>query len=137
MARTRKCSSAGWSASPTGKGPLIFGDGTQTMDFVFAEDIARANVAAAESEISDEVFNIASGTEISLTDLARTLLRVMESEAPLEYGPERKVNPVPRRCADVSKAKQLLGFEATVSMEEGLRRLVAWWQAERQASQAA
>ena len=120
-----------------GKGPLIFGDGTQTMDFVFAEDIARANVAAAESEISDEVFNIASGTEISLTDLARTLLRVMESEAPLEYGPERKVNPVPRRCADVSKAKQLLGFEATVSMEEGLRRLVAWWQAERQASQAA
>ena len=121
----------------TGKGPLIFGDGTQTMDFVFAEDIARANVAAAESEISDEVFNIASGTEISLTDLARTLLRVMESEAPLEYGPERKVNPVPRRCADVSKAKQLLGFEATVSMEEGLRRLVAWWQAERQASQAA
>ena len=121
----------------SGKGPLIFGDGTQTMDFVFAEDIARANVAAAESEISDEVFNIASGTEISLTDLARTLLRVMESEAPLEYGPERKVNPVPRRCADVSKAKQLLGFEATVSMEEGLRRLVAWWQAERQASQAA
>ena len=120
-----------------GKGPLIFGDGTQTMDFIFAEDIARANVAAAESEISDEVFNIASGTEISLTDLARTLLRVMESEAPLEYGPERKVNPVPRRYADVSKAKQLLGFEATVSIEEGLRRLVAWWQAERQASQAA
>lgn len=120
-----------------GKGPLIFGDGTQTMDFVFAEDIARANVAAAESEISDEVFNIASGTEISLTDLARTLLRVMESDAPMEYGPERKVNAVPRRYADVSKAKQLLGFEATVSIEEGLRRLVAWWQAERQATQAA
>jgi UDP-glucose 4-epimerase len=120
-----------------GKGPLIFGDGTQTMDFVFAEDIARANVAAAESEISDEVFNIASGTEISLTDLARTLLCVMESDAPLEYGPERKVNAVPRRYADVSKAKQLLGFEATVSIEEGLRRLVAWWQAERLASQAA
>jgi UDP-glucose 4-epimerase len=120
-----------------GKGPLIFGDGTQTMDFVFAEDIARANVAAAESEISDEVFNIASGTEISLTDLGRTLLRVMESDVPLEYGPERKVNAVPRRYADVSKAKQLLGFEAAISIEEGLRRLVAWWQGERQASQAA
>jgi UDP-glucose 4-epimerase len=107
------------------------------MDFVFAEDIARANVAAAEADVSDEVFNIASGTEISLTDLARILLRVMESEAPLEYGPERKVNGVPRRFADVSKARELLGFESTVSIEEGLRRLVTWWQAERQATQAA
>ncbi len=120
-----------------GKGPLIFGDGTQTMDFVFAEDIARANMAAAEPEVTDEVFNIASGTETSLNDLAHMLLRVMESHAPLEYGPERKVNPVPRRLADVSKARQLLGFQTTVSIEEGLRRLVAWWQAERQASEAA
>lgn len=115
-----------------GKGPLIFGDGTQTMDFVFAEDIARANLAAADAGISDEVFNVASGTETSLNDLAHILLRVMGSNAPLEYGPERKVNPVPRRLADTSKAKQLLGFQTTVSIEEGLRRLVAWWQAERQ-----
>jgi len=115
-----------------GKGPLIFGDGTQTMDFVFAEDIARANLAAADADISDEVFNVASGTETSLNDLAQILLRVMGSNAPLEYGPERKVNPVPRRLADVSKAKQLLGFQTTVSVEEGLRRLVTWWQAERQ-----
>jgi UDP-glucose 4-epimerase len=115
-----------------GKGPLIFGDGTQTMDFVFAEDIARANLAAADADISDEVFNVASGTETSLNDLAHILLRVMGSNAPLEYGPERKVNPVPRRLADVSKAKQLLGFQTTVSVEEGLRRLVTWWQAERQ-----
>jgi UDP-glucose 4-epimerase len=115
-----------------GKGPLIFGDGTQTMDFVFAEDIARANLAAADADTSDEVFNVASGTETSLNDLANILLRVMGSNAPLEYGPERKVNPVPRRLADVSKAKQLLGFQTTVSVEEGLCRLVTWWQAERQ-----
>ncbi len=119
-----------------GKGPLIFGDGTQTMDFVFAEDIARANIAAAEADVSDEVFNVASGTETSLNDLARLLLRVMGSNAAPEYGPERKVNPVPRRLADVSKARKLLGFQATVSIEEGLRRLVAWWQAERQANVA-
>jgi|SRR5579862_5680082 len=115
-----------------GKGPLIFGDGTQTMDFVFAEDIARANLAAADADISDEVFNVASGTETSLNDLAHILMRVMGSNARLEYGPERKVNPVPRRLADVSKAKQLLGFQTTVSLEEGLRQLVTWWQAERQ-----
>lgn len=120
-----------------GKGPLIFGDGTQTMDFVFAEDIARVNLAAAESEVTDEVFNVASGTETSLNDLARTLLRVMESDALPEYAPERKVNSVPRRFADVSKARQLLGFRTSVSIEEGLRRLVGWWQAEREASKAA
>lgn len=120
-----------------GKGPLIFGDGTQTMDFVFAEDIARVNLAAAESDVTDEVFNVASGTETSLNDLARTLLRVMESDALPEYAPERKVNSVPRRFADVSKARQLLGFRTSVSIEEGLRRLVGWWQAEREASKAA
>jgi len=119
-----------------GKGPLIFGDGTQTMDFIFAEDIARANIAAAESDISDEVFNIASGTETSLNELAHLLLRVMGSNALPEYGPERKVNPVPRRLAEISKAKQLLGFQTIVSIEEGLRRLVGWWQGQRQTDAA-
>jgi UDP-glucose 4-epimerase len=120
-----------------GKGPLIFGDGKQTMDFVFAEDIARANLAAADSNITDEVFNVASGTETSLNDLAETLLRVMGSNARLEYGPERRVNAVPRRLGNVSKAKHLLGFQTTVTIEDGLRRLVAWWQGERQAIEAA
>jgi len=120
-----------------GKGPLIFGDGQQTMDFVIAEDIARANLAAADADITDEVFNVASGTEISLEDLARTLLRVMGSNAPLEFGPERKVNPVARRLADVSKARRLLGFQTTVSIEQGLRQLVAWWQSERQMNETA
>jgi UDP-glucose 4-epimerase len=115
-----------------GKGPLILGDGKQTMDFVYVEDIARANIAAADSDITDDVFNIASGTETSLNDLAHALLRVMGSNAPLEYGPERKVNAVARRLADVSKAKRMLGFQTRVSLEEGLRRLVAWWQAERE-----
>ncbi len=119
-----------------GKGPLIFGDGQQTMDFIFAEDIARANISAAESGVSDEVFNVASGTETSLNDLAHLLLRVMGSNAAPEYGPERKVNPVPRRLADVSKAKQLLGFQTVVSIEEGLRRLVGWWHGERQTDAA-
>ncbi|HTU03013.1 MAG TPA: NAD-dependent epimerase/dehydratase family protein, partial [Candidatus Sulfotelmatobacter sp.] len=113
--------------------PLILGDGTQTMDFVFVEDIARANVLAARASVSDEVFNVASGEETSLNDLAQALLRVMGSDLRPEHGPARKVNPVPRRLADTSRAKRWLGFEATVSLEEGLRRLVAWWTAERAA----
>lgn len=114
-----------------GQPPLIFGDGTQTMDFVYIEDIARANLLAAQAAVTDKVFNIASGVETSLNELAYTLLRVMESDLQLLYGPQRKVNPVPRRLADTRAARQLLGFEAQVPLEQGLQRLVAWWQAAR------
>jgi UDP-glucose 4-epimerase len=110
--------------------PLIFGDGTQTMDFVYVEDIARANILAAKAPASDEVFNIASGTETSLKELADALLRVMGTAVAPEHGPERKVNPVPRRLADTDKSRRLLGFEAQVPLELGLQRLVAWWREE-------
>jgi UDP-glucose 4-epimerase len=114
-----------------GQPPLILGDGLQTMDFVYVDDVARANIAAAVAPVSDEVFNIASGTESSLRDLADALLRVMGSDLGVEYGPERKVNPVSRRLADTSAARERLGFEAEVDLDEGLRRLVHWWQTER------
>jgi UDP-glucose 4-epimerase len=117
-----------------GQPPLILGDGSQTMDFVYIEDIARANLAAAASDASDEVFNVASGVETSLNDLAKALLRVMGSGLQPDYGPERSVNPVARRLADTSAARERLGFEATVGLEEGLGRLVAWWLAERSAN---
>lgn len=114
-----------------GKPPLIFGNGRQTMDFIYAEDIARANILAAESDVTDSVFNVASGTETSLNELASTLLDIMGSELKPEYGPERKVNPVPRRLASTQKAEELLGFQAQVSLREGMERLVAWWQENR------
>jgi UDP-glucose 4-epimerase len=120
-----------------GQPPLIFGDGKQTMDFVYIEDIARANLLAAQSDVSDEVFNIASGTETSLNDLALTLARVMGSDLKPQYGPERKVNPVSRRWASTEKARRLLGFETTVDLEEGLRRLVEWRKSERALQQEA
>lgn len=113
-----------------GQPPLIFGDGTQTMDFIYAEDIARANILAARGAVTDAVFNVASGVETSLNELASTLLRVMHSPLQPEYGPERKVNAVPRRLADIRKAEQMLGFRAHVSLEDGLQRLVDWWRTE-------
>ena len=116
-----------------GQPPLIFGDGRQTMDFVYIEDVARANLLAAESGAGDEVFNVASGAETSLQQLADTLLKVMGSGLKVEHGPERKVNPVARRLADVRAARERIGFTAQVSLEEGLRRLVAWYQEERRA----
>jgi UDP-glucose 4-epimerase len=120
-----------------GQPPLILGDGNQTMDFVYIEDIARANILSARASVSDEVLNVASGVETSLNDLAASLLRVMGSSLQPEYGPARKVNAVPRRLAETGNAKERLGFEAHVGLEEGLRRLVAWWQANKAVAETA
>ena len=115
-----------------GQPPLILGDGGQTMDFVFTADIARANLLAAGSEATDEVFNIGSGTETSLAELAGTMLRVMGSDLSPEFGPPRGVNSVTRRLADISLAADRLGWKPEVSLADGLRALVSWWRAERQ-----
>ncbi|KQV77992.1 NAD-dependent epimerase [Nocardioides sp. Root122] len=112
--------------------PLIFGDGRQTMDFVFTTDIARANVLAAESSVVEGVYNVARGEETSLLGLAETLLRVMGSDLPVEHGPERGVNGVVRRLADTSAAERDLGFVAHTPLEEGLAQLVEWWRPQRE-----
>ncbi len=112
--------------------PLIFGDGAQTMDFVNTVDIARANVLAAASDVVEGAYNVASGTETSLLDLAKALLRAMDSSLDVEFGPERAVNGVTRRLADVSAAERDLGFRARIGLDEGLRDLVAWWRSEQQ-----
>ena len=116
-----------------GQPPLIFGDGEQTMDFVHVADIARANLLAARSPLTDDVFNVACGVETSLKELATALLEAMDSELPVEHGPERAVNGVTRRLADTSSAAQQLGFKAEIGLAEGLRGLVEWWRAERAA----
>jgi UDP-glucose 4-epimerase len=115
-----------------GRPPLILGDGRQTMDFIHVADIARANLLAAKSDVSDEVLNIASGTETSLTQLAYALLDVMGADLPVEYGPARSVNSVARRLADTTRASERLGFGAEVGLEEGLRSVVEWWRAEHE-----
>jgi UDP-glucose 4-epimerase len=118
-----------------GEPPLILGDGTQTMDFVDVRDIARANVLAAESDLTDEVFNIASGTETSLKELAEGLLEAMGAQGlEPEHGPARAVNGVTRRLADTSRAAERLGFTAEIDLRTGLRDLVQWWRAEREAA---
>jgi UDP-glucose 4-epimerase len=112
----------------TGRPPLILGDGNQTMDFVYIDDVARANVLALASDVSDDAINVASGSETSLSELAATLLDVMGSNLGPEFGPDRQVNAVRRRLADTTKAERMLGFRASIPLEEGLSRLVEWWQ---------
>ncbi len=118
------------SAISEGKPPVIHGDGLSTMDFVHVQDIARANVLAARTTAVGEVFNVASGAETSLNMLADMLVTVMGATGVRpEHAPLRKVNAVPRRLADTSKARRLLGFEAQVPLDQGLHSLVTWWRA--------
>ncbi len=114
-----------------GKAPLIFGDGAQTMDFVHVHDIARANILAARADVTDTAYNIAAGEETSLLGLAKALLSAMDSDLPVEHGPERKVNGVTRRLADITAADRELGWRPEIKMGDGLRELVAWWRAEK------
>src|SRR3970282_244973 len=117
-------------AIEAGQAPVIFGDGQQTMDFVYSDDIARANILAAAAPATDGVLQLAGGVEASLNDLATTLITVMGSDLAPEHVDERKVNPVSRRLADTSRARDLIGFAARSPLEAGLRRLVDWWRGE-------
>jgi len=114
-----------------GEPPVIFGDGAQTMDFVYISDIARATILAAESTATDDVFNVASGTETSLSELALTLVRAMGSTVEPTYVEQPNRPEVSRRLADTTKAKELIGFKTEVPLEEGLSRLIEWWRSER------
>jgi len=121
-------------AIDSGHAPTIFGDGTQTMDFVHVTDVARASVLAALSPATDAVFNVGTGVETSLNELARMLIAVMGAQMHPQHAEARKINPVSRRLASVEAASRALGFRAAVGLEEGLRDLVGWWRRERTAA---
>jgi nucleoside-diphosphate-sugar epimerase len=106
--------------------PLIFGDGTQSMDFVFAGDVARANVLAAQSDVTDEVFNVGTGIQTSLSELCDLLLQLTGSSLRPERREARQVANVQARRAGIEKAVELLGFRADVSLQDGLQELIHW-----------
>ena len=114
-----------------GEPPLIFGDGHQLVDLVYVSDVARANLLAAETDATDQVFNVATGREISLGALAGELLAVMGSALRPEHRPARPKTDVVRRLGDTAKAREVLGFTAQVSLRDGLEQLVRWWRAAR------
>jgi len=121
-----------------GLAPVIFGDGLQTLDMVHVDDIARANVLAARAAASDVALNIANGAEISLVRLAELLMEVMGVDGVgVVHEPERSVNSVPRRLADVSRAAAEIGWRPNVGLRDGLQELVSWWRAERPGSAVA
>lgn len=113
-------------AIEAGQPPKIFGDGSQSMDFVFVEDVARINVAGLTNDVTDEVFNVGTGVQTTLNELCHLLLKVTGSHLKPEYHEARKVNNVQARRAATEKAENLLGFKARVGLEIGLKSLIQW-----------
>jgi UDP-glucose 4-epimerase len=113
-------------AVEAGTPPLIFGDGLQSMDFVYVKDVSRANIVAMQSDVSDEVFNVGTGRETSLNELCAAVLRATGSDLIPEYREARAVANVRSRKAAIEKAERMLGFRYSVPLEDGLRQLIAW-----------
>jgi UDP-glucose 4-epimerase len=114
-----------------GQPPLLPGNGQQTRDLVFTNDVARANLFAAEAAITNEVCYVASGTRTSLRRLAAELLHVMGAPLEPELLPLPRTRTPGRHHQDRCDARQLLGFRVETGLEEGLRQLVDWWRGQR------
>ena len=111
----------------------VWGTGRPTREFLYVEDAARAIVLAAERLSTPEPVNIGSGREVSIADLTRLIAERTGFRGEIRFDPT-KPDGQPRRCLDVSRARALMGFEAAVSLEEGLDRTIAWYKAARPAA---
>ena len=112
-----------------GRAPMIHGDGLQTRDFTYVADVVAGVLRACEAPgAAGEVINLAAGGRVSLLDLVATLQRVLGATVAPMFGAPRE-GDVRDSQADITKAQALLGFEASVPFEDGLRRTVAWHRA--------
>jgi len=105
--------------------PIIFGDGSQAYDFVHVTDVARANVLAMQADATDEFFNVGIGVKTTIRELVDMLLEITGSDLVPEFRPQEQMF-VTHRVGSTEKAERLLGFRATVPLDEGLRSVVAW-----------
>ncbi len=107
--------------------PVVRGDGSATVDLVYAGDVARANILALKSPITNDFFNVSSGQETSLRELAYLLIRLSGKEGKLEPVFEPMDSGlVSRRWGSADKARELLGFTVSTSVEEGMRAVIRW-----------
>lgn len=106
-----------------GRRPVVYGDGEQSRDFTYVGDAVRANVLAAEGDVTGEAFNVGRGGRVTVNELVETLNDLLGTDLDPVYEPARP-GDVRHSDADVSKATRLLGYEPTVGFEEGLRRTV-------------
>jgi len=106
---------------------IIFGDGEQSRDFTYVKDVIQANILASEHNIEGEIFNIAAGSPMTLTDLAKLMLKLTDKEnLELTYT-EPRPGDIIHSYADISKARKVLGFNPKYSQEQGLIDYFNWY----------
>ena len=113
-------------AIDAGEGPTILGDGTEAFDFVAVQDCGRANVSAMKADAVDRCYNVGTGVRTSLKELAKMLVELTDCRLPIRYAPRSQATLVRNRIGDPSRAREEIGFEASMSLREGLKELIAW-----------
>lgn len=109
--------------------PQINGDGSQAYDFIYVEDVARYNVAALKSDVTDEFFNVGTGVQTTIKELCELILKLKDSDLDIIFKPYDKDDIrslVQNRIGCVKKTEEMLGFEPKYSLEEGLKKLIEW-----------
>jgi UDP-glucose 4-epimerase len=114
-----------------GLAPIIFGDGSQSYDFIHVDDVARANILALKSDATDGFFNIGMGVKTSIDELVHMLLEVIGSGLQPEYRPQEQMF-VTYRVGSTEKAERMLGFRARIPLDEGLRSVIEWRRRDQQ-----
>lgn len=112
--------------------PVVYGDGSQQYDFIYVGDIARANIKAMEASVTGKCYNVGRGIGTSIKELTELLLRLTGSNLPIEYKPAGQTF-VTNRIGSITAAERDLGFRWTVDLEEGMRRLIEWRKADKDA----
>jgi UDP-glucose 4-epimerase len=109
-----------------GQSPTILGDGSEAFDFVAVEDCAKANVCAMTSDAVDQFYNVGTGKRTSLKELAEMLIELTQSKNPVQYAPRSQATLVRNRIGCPKKATEQIGFKASLTLREGLQRLIEW-----------
>lgn len=109
-----------------GQSPTILGDGSEAFDFVAVEDCAKANVCAMKSDALDEFYNVGTGKRTPLRELAEMLIELTQSTNPIQYAPRSQATLVRNRIGCPKKATEQIGFTASLTLREGLQRLIEW-----------
>jgi UDP-glucose 4-epimerase len=121
-----------------GEQPTIYGDGAQSRDFTYVENVVHANLLACKapaSEVAGRIFNVATGTRIDLNEMFRVLKKLIGYPGEVNHAPER-AGDVKHSLADLSHAEKHLGYKPQVNFEEGLRRTIDWYRAQGKSATA-
>jgi UDP-glucose 4-epimerase len=105
--------------------PVVYGDGSQSYDFIYVSDVARANICALKSDVPFGFYNVGRGVKTSIKELTEMILKISGSDLPIQYEPEG-LTFVTNRVGDPTAAERDLGFSWSVDLDEGLNRLVEW-----------